>query len=95
MFSQPNISLHVLENESNIQEEEGVEEAAGNIHVNGIDVHKRPQIKEFSIATLHNFIAQGHEQEAINYLKLYKPSDLMFFRGQSHVYEGISKAVEN
>jgi hypothetical protein len=41
-----------LENESRIWEEEGVEEAAGAIHVNNIDAHNKVQIKDIEIQIL-------------------------------------------
>ncbi|MFS8159949.1 MAG: hypothetical protein ACMG6E_07010, partial [Candidatus Roizmanbacteria bacterium] len=82
-YSGQNVSLNVLENESHIQEEEGVEEAAGSIHVNGIDVQRRAQIKDLNFAELYAAFDNGNLQEAINFFKTYKLSDLMFIRGQA------------
>lgn len=87
-------ALQIFENESRVWEEEGVEEAAGNIHVNNVDAHNRVQIKDINFDALFNAFAEGDSTAAINFFKTYKLSDIFFIRGSTQEYATIHSVSE-
>lgn len=85
----------IFENESRVWEEEGVEEAAGNIHVNNVDAHNRVQVKDINFDYFFNALYEGDSTSAINFLKNYKLSDLFFIRGSQTEYIDIHQVIED
>lgn len=46
-----------------------------------------------NVATLLNYIQNGQETLAINFLKEFKPSDLLFIKGSENIVENIHNIV--
>jgi hypothetical protein len=80
-----NQSLGILDFESQILDEEGVEEAAQRVHVHA-PLPQKVQAKDFDIYLLHSFFTNRQEQSIIDYLRAFKVSDLLALRGPSGEY---------
>lgn len=76
-----NQSLHILDYESMIQDEEGVAQPVQRVHA-AIVPNKKHQARDFSLSTLHSLFDTKKEQEIIDYLKAHNQLDLMFIRGE-------------
>lgn len=80
-----NQSLGILDYESQILDEEGVEEAAQRVHVHA-PLPQKVQAKDFDIDLLHSYFNNRQEQSIIDYLRAFKVSDLLAIRGPSGEY---------
>lgn len=91
-----NQSLHILENESIVHEEEGLEEGAHRVHAHSLPPHQqRLQIKNIRIDDFYQHLLGENEKEAIDFLKSFNISDLLYFRGPQHLSMNITILQEN
>jgi hypothetical protein len=91
-----NVSLQIFENESIIQEEEGLEEGAHKVHAESIAPNsQKVPIKNIRMDDFYDYVINGNEQAAIDFLKTYNLTDFLFFRGPSGRSATIDLLQEN
>jgi hypothetical protein len=91
-----NVSLQIFDNESIIQEEEGLDEGAHRVHAESIAPNQQKvPIKNIRIEDFYDHVINGNEQAAIDFLKSYSLTDFLFFRGPSGRTANIDILLEN
>lgn len=89
-----NQSLGILDYESQILDEEGVEEAAQRVHVHA-PLPQKVQAKDLDTNILYQYFRDGNQQGIIDYLRAYKVSDLVNLRGPASEFATLHALVDN
>ena len=79
LYAGGNQSLQILDNESRVLGEDVDREI--EFRQSKVDIHKKAALKDMNASLLSMYISNRQENEAIEFLKTYKPTDLFFFKG--------------
>lgn len=85
-----NQSLHILDNESIIQEEIGMDEGVKkNLVYQKQPAQEKAHLRDLDIGVIHSAFSSGDQYAVIEYLRTYKVTDLLFIRGSPNVFHTV------